>query len=199
MKSLLLVLALAGLAAAQDARDFLNQGVAAFKNGQYGEAVQLFQKAVDADPALVTARLYLGTAYMQQYIPGNDSSENRAFADSALREFNKVLELDAANRVAASSIASLYLNQKQWDTAQQWYERLTAMDPGNADAFYSMGFIAWSKWYPAYADVRKQMSMRPQDPGPLPDGAVKADLKAQYLPVLNQGMQNLEKALALNP
>lgn len=199
MRTLILLLALAGLAPAQDSRTFVNQGVTAFKSAQYAEAVQWFQKAVDADPSFVTARLYLGTAFMQQYIPGNEAPENRAFAESALREFQKVLDGDASNRVAMASIASLYLNQKQWDQAQQWYQKLTLADPSNADAFYSLGFIAWSKWYPAYSDARKQMSMRPQDPGPLPDGNVKNDLRARFLPVLQDGIANLEKALAINP
>ena len=199
MRTLILLLALAGVAPAQDSRTLLNQGVAAFKSAQYAEAVQWFQKAVDADPSFVTAHLYLGTAFMQQYVPGNEAPDNRAFAESALREFQKVLDLDASNRVAAASIASIYVNQKQWDQAQQWYQKLTVMDPADATAFYSLGFIAWSRWYPAYGEARKQMSMRPQDPGPLPDGAIKNDLKARFLPLLQEGTSNLEKALAINP
>ncbi len=54
------------------ARDQLNKGVAAFKNAQYPEAVEHFKTAVDLDPNFPTARLYLATAYMQQYIPGAD-------------------------------------------------------------------------------------------------------------------------------
>jgi Tfp pilus assembly protein PilF len=201
-KSLIILFALAGSVMAQDpmsARALVNQGVTAFKNANYPEAVQAFQKAVDTDPNFVTARLYLATAYMQQFIPGAESPENRSFAESALREFNKVLDLDPSNKIAVTSIASLYLNQKQWDQAQQWYEKLTAMDSGNADAYYSMGFIAWSKWYPAFSAARHQLGMRQEDPGPLPDGNVKTNLKIQYLPILDQGLRNLEKALAINP
>ncbi|HWC97643.1 MAG TPA: energy transducer TonB [Candidatus Sulfopaludibacter sp.] len=196
---LALVFALSALAVAQDAKSFLNQGVAAFKNGNLAEAVQSFQKAVDADPAFLPGHLYLATAYMQQYVPGNQTAENRGFADSALREFQSALNLDANNSVATASIASLYLNQKQWDNAQQWYERLTATNPGNADAYYSLGFVAWSRWYPAYSDARKLSGMKPQDPGPLPAGNIKASLKARYTPILEQGMQNLQKALDINP
>lgn len=201
-KSILVLFAATSLGIAQtptDARDLLNQGVTAFKNSHYAEAVQSFQKAVDADPSFVTARLYLATAYMQQYIPGAESAENRAFADSALREFNAVLNLDPSNKVAVASIASLYLNQKQWDQAQQWFQKQSEMDPSNADPYYSMGFIAWSKWYPAYAAARRQLGMKPEDPGPLPSGNVKANLKTTYLAVIEQGMRNLDKALAINP
>src|SRR5215469_9669244 len=124
-------------------RDQLNKGVQAFKNAQYSDAVENFKTAVELDPNFPTARLYLATAYMQQYIPGADSPENNKMATEAFNQFQKVLEQDPKNSVAIASIASLNLNQKKWDESQQWYEKLTAVDPQNADAYYSLGFIAW--------------------------------------------------------
>ena len=113
----LVVFSLAGALWAQDAKDFLNQGVQAFRNARYPEAVEAFQKAVAADPNFATAHLYLATAYMQQFIPGAESAENAAFARNATEEFLKVLTLDPNNKVAIASLASLELNQKLWDEA----------------------------------------------------------------------------------
>src|SRR5664279_250738 len=73
------------------ARDNLNRGVQAFKATKYSDAVEYFKKAVDLDPDFPTARLYLATAYMSQYIPGADSPENKQYAQSAMEQFNKVL------------------------------------------------------------------------------------------------------------
>jgi tetratricopeptide (TPR) repeat protein len=109
--AVVLCLAVAGLAA-QDAKELVNRGVAAFKTGRYADATAEFQKAVDADPSFVTARLYLATAYMQQYIPGADSPENQSVWFRAESEFRKVLDLDRSNKVAMASIASLNLNAK---------------------------------------------------------------------------------------
>ncbi|MGH7866529.1 MAG: tetratricopeptide repeat protein, partial [Candidatus Dormibacteraceae bacterium] len=61
-------------------RDQLNKGVQAFKNARYNEAVEHFKTAVELDPAFPTARLYLATAYMQQYVPGSDVPENKQMA-----------------------------------------------------------------------------------------------------------------------
>jgi len=72
-------------------RDNLNAGVNAFKAGQYTAAADAFKTAIDLDPDLPVARLYLATAYMQQYVPGSDTPENKRFADSALEQFDKVL------------------------------------------------------------------------------------------------------------
>ena len=59
-------------------RDQLNKGVQAFKNAQYPQAVENFKTAVELDPNFPTARLYLATAYMQQYIPGRRLAREQA-------------------------------------------------------------------------------------------------------------------------
>jgi Flp pilus assembly protein TadD len=64
-------------------RDQLNKGVQAFKNAQYPDAVEHFKEAVRLDPNFSTARLYLATAYMQQYIPGAESPENKQMSKAA--------------------------------------------------------------------------------------------------------------------
>ena len=147
-------------------RDQLNKGAQAFRNAQYAEAVEHFKNAVELDPTFPVAKLYLATAYMQQYIPGAESAENEKMAKAAFDTFMQVLQQDSRNTVAIASVASLYLNQKKWDDAQQWYEKLIAVEPSNADAYYSLGFIAWSKWYPAYGTARAEMGMKQDDPGP---------------------------------
>jgi len=180
-------------------RDQLNQGVRAFQSAQYPEAVEHFKTAVELDPAFPTARLYLATAYFQQYIPGAESPENTQMAKAAYDQFMKVLDQDTRNTVAMASVASLYLYQKKWDDAQQWYEKLVAVDPNNADAYYSLGFIAWSKWYPAYGTARVELGMKQDDPGPIKDKKVKQDLKTKWLPTINAGLQALDKTLQINP
>ena len=180
-------------------RDQLNQGVRAFQSAQYPEAVEHFKTAVELDPAFPTARLYLATAYFQQYIPGAESPENTQMAKAAYDQFMKVLDQDSRNTVAMASVASLYLYQKKWDDAQQWYEKLVAVDPNNAEAYYSLGFIAWSKWYPAYGTARVELGMKQDDPGPIKDKKVKQELKTKWLPTINAGLQALDKTLQINP
>ena len=136
---------------------------------------------------------------MQQYVPGAESAENAAFARNASEEFLKVLTLDPNNKVTIASLASLELNQKHWDEAERWYQRLLAVDPASVDAYYSLGFVAWSRWYPAYSQARSSVGMRPEDPGPIPNAAVRQDLRARYGNVLETGIANLQKTLELNP
>ena len=205
MRKVMLILAVAALAALSiscnqlKARDQLNKGVQAFTNAQYPEAVEHFKTAVELDPGFAAARLYLATAYMQQYIPGADSPENNKMAVAAFDNFKKVLEQEPKNTVAIASIASLNLNQKKWDEAQQWYEKLIAVEPQNADAYYSLGFIAWSRWYPEYGKARAALGMKQEDPGPIKDKKTKEELKQKFGPIIDGGLQALDKALQINP
>jgi len=205
MRNPILILSLAAVALLSagckqlQSRDKLNKGVQAFKSAQYADAVESFKKAVELDPSFSTARLYLATAYMQQYIPGAESPENSQMAQAAHDQFMKVLEQNPKDKVALASIASLYLNQKKWDEAQQWYEKLIAVDPNNTAAHYSLGFIAWSKWYPAYGTARANLGMKQEDPGPIKDKKVKEELKAKYGPVIDSGLASLDRALQIDP
>src|SRR5438876_10278604 len=79
------------------ARDLLNKGVVAFKNGQYDTAIDQFQKATEADPDLTTARLYLATAYATTYIPGAPSDQNKKLGEQAVVVFKEVLDRDPKN------------------------------------------------------------------------------------------------------
>ena len=197
-----MLLLAAGPLAAQDlvdARGWLNRGVSEFKAGNYAAATAAFQNAVQSDPSFITGHLYLAKAIMQQYIPGIESPANKANAAAADREFRKVLEMDAGNTTAMSYLASLNINQKKWDDAQAWYEKLVAADPGNAIGWYSMGFIAWSRWYPAYSEARKSLGMQPQDPGPMPPGAVKSQIRTQFTPIIDGGLRALRQGLLIDP
>ncbi|MBM3814171.1 MAG: tetratricopeptide repeat protein [Acidimicrobiia bacterium] len=180
------------------ARDQLNKGVHAFKLAKYAEAVEHFRTATELDPEFHTARLYLATAYMSQYIPGADSPENLEMAKNAFDEFNKALEKSPNDTVAIASIASLFFHQKKWAESEQWYSRLVKADPENKVGYYTLGVIAWTKSFQQRMEARAKMGMKPEDPGPLKDKKVREELKAELLPIVQSGIDSLNKALQID-
>jgi tetratricopeptide (TPR) repeat protein len=181
------------------ARDQLNKGVAAYKNAQYPQAVERFKTAVELDPKFDTARLYLATAYMMQYIPGADSPENQQMARAAQDQFQKVLDQNPKNELAIASIASLNFNEKKFDAAKQWYERMISVNAKNKEAYYTLGVIAWTQAFQQDAEARAKLGMKPEDPGPLKDKKVREELAAKNLSMINDGIQDLDKALQIDP
>jgi hypothetical protein len=191
------------------ARDQLNKGVQAFKSAKYNTAVDHFKQAVEYDPTFTMPQLYLGMAYFSQYIPGAESPENVQNAKAANDALLRVLELEPKNTTAISTLASLHFQQaqgnqpidqkmKKLDDSRAWYAKLAEVDPSQKEAFYSLGVIAWSKWYPALMTARSKLGMKPEDPGPIKDKKLKEELKAQWLPVIDNGIQNLEQALKID-
>lgn len=190
-------------------RDALNHGVQAYKGAKYADAVEYFKTAVALDPTNVNGRLYLATAYMSQYIPGAVSPENVEVAKQAQEEFMKVLEKDPSDRTALASLASLSYNEaqgmpdldtklKKLDEAKDWYLKLIAADPQNKEGFYSLGVIDWVKWYAPWMRARTELGMKPEEPGPIKDKKVKADLQEKYSATIEDGIKNLQKALELD-
>lgn len=192
-----------------EARDDLNKGVAAFKNARYPDAVLFFTKAVELDPTFVTARLYLATAYSNQYIPGADSPENVEMAKNAMENFQKVLDAEPKNATAIESIGSLYYQESQGaakiddklarlDNARQWYLKLTEVDPSRKEAFYTLGVIAWAEWYPDWNSARSKAGMKPDAPGPIKDKKAREELKAKHGQRIESGIASLNRALEID-
>ncbi len=181
------------------ARDNLNKGVQAFKGAQYSQAVDFFKIAVDTDPSFSTARLYLATAYMNQWIPGAESPDNDKMVNAAIDQFKKVLEEKPKDEVATASMASIYFQQKKFDEAEEWNKKLIALKPDSKEAYYTLGVIAWTRWIVPDREARNKLGMKPDDPGPIKDAKLRESLKVKYLPLLDQGISDMQKALQIDP
>jgi tetratricopeptide (TPR) repeat protein len=179
-------------------RDNLNKGVQEFRNAKFPEAIERFKTAVALDPTYTTARLYLATAYMQQYIPHGESPENKQNWQASFDQFQKVIDTDQKNTMATASIASLYFNAGDWANAQRWYEKLISLDPSNKEAYYCLGHIAWDQWVPVYRKALADQKMTEDDKKPLKDAKVREQLTAQYGELINRGIQNLDQSIKID-
>jgi len=190
-------------------RDHINQGIASYRNAKYSDAVDHFEQAIKLDPQNPTPQLYLATAYMVQWIPGAESPENLELARKAKDQFLRVLDKDPNEKTALAYLATLAFNQalslpldqklKMFDEAAKWHHRRIEVDPKEKEAYYTLGVIAYQKWIPALMTARSNLRMRPEDPGPLKDKKVKEELKTEYGGIVDEGMQNLNKALEIDP
>jgi tetratricopeptide (TPR) repeat protein len=177
------------------ARDQLNKGVQAYKNAKYEEAIQRFQKAVALDDSLLNARLYLATAYANQYIPGADTPENLRNANQAIDEFKNVLQKDPQNITSLKGIASLYFQMQKFDQAKDYNKKIIAVDPNDPEAYYSIAVIDWTQTYKPRMEERNKLGLKPEEP--IKDKKVCEALKEKNTATVQEGMDALEKALKL--
>lgn len=183
------------------ARDNLNSGVRAYKAGQYSQSANFFKEACDLDPEWNVPRLYLAMSYMSQWIPGSESAENKKFAASALDQFTRVLSSNPTQQdkeVATAAVASIYFNEKDFDKAVEWNRKMIELNPKSKEAYYTLGVIAWTKWVQEDLRARADMKMKREDPGPLKDKKIKEELKAKWMPTLDTGISDIQKALDID-
>src|SRR5246500_4391075 len=206
MKTSLRILAVVAIAAAivfaagcnkLRARDQLNKGVQSYKNNKYEEAIDHFQQAVSLDPGLLNARLYLATAFAQQYIPGADTPDNNKMAEQAIDQYKEVLKRDPKNVNSVKGIAYLYLQMKQFDKSKEFYRKATELDPNDPEPYYSVAVIDWTQTYQPRMEERSKLGLKPDEP--LKDKKVCAALKEKNGSNIQEGIDNLKKALDLRP
>ena len=145
------------------ARDQLNKGVKAYRSANYEEAIEHFKNAVFLDSDLKVAKLYLATAYAQQYVPGVDAPDNLRMAHQAIDEYQKVLENDPKSVNSLKGIAFLYMQMKDFDKAREYYKKAIEVDPNDPEIYYSVGVIDWSQAYKDAADLKAANGMKVDD------------------------------------
>ena len=187
------------------ARDQLNKGVKAYKDNHYEQAIDHFQQAIQLDPGLLNARMYLATAFVSQYIPGLDSPDNLRTAQQAIDEYQKVIDANPSREQkvnSAKGVAYLYLNMKKWEDAKKYYRMASELDPNDPEPYYSIGVIDWTACYQPRMEERAKLGLKPDENlnGKNKDQKkVCEELKPKNTPYIQEGIDSLNKAIQLRP
>jgi len=169
--------------------------VQAYKHARSEEAIQHFKQAVDRDPTLLNARLYLATAYAQLYIPGADTPDNNKFAEQAIEQYKAVLELDPKNAASVKGIAYLDLQMKQFDQAKGFYRKATELDPNDPEPYYSVAVVDWTQTYQPRMELRAKLDLKQLQP--LIRSAECWQLRDANRELVDDGIVMLKKAIEL--
>src|SRR4030095_7632433 len=192
------------------ARDLLNKGVAAFKNGQYDAAVEDFKHAKGLHPSLLHARLYLATAYASQYIPGAPSEQNKNIGKQAVQEFKDILTNYPDNLSAIDGIGSILFQMagtpydpKLFEESKTYHQKHIQLKPEDPEPYYWIGVIDWTLAFRANGEMRKEyneknIKKQVKDTEPLP-AAIRGEYLQKYGSLIDEGITALQKAITLRP
>jgi tetratricopeptide (TPR) repeat protein len=193
------------------ARDLLNKGVAAYRDGKFDQSIEDFKQAKDLDPTLTNARLYLATAYATQYIPGAPSDENIRMGEQAIKEFQDVLTADPNNISAIDGIGSILYNmagtpytRARFEESKTYHMKHIALKPEDPEPYYWIGVIDWTLTYRSNLEMRGKWRLAHltaktlKDDDPMPP-----DIREEYIKengqLIDEGIEKLRKALELRP
>lgn len=191
------------------ARDKLNKGVEAYKAGQYDAAIEDFKQASEYDPGLTDAKLYLATAYSNQYIDGAPSPENLRNGTEAIRVYKEILAKDPNNIGAIDGVASMTFrlggnpyNRNTLEDAKTYYQKHIALKPADAEPYYSIGVIDWSIPYHVNGTMRvdynKTAKKQLKITDPLPP-KLRDQFTQECGTTVDDGIAALKKAIELKP
>ncbi|HWG58149.1 MAG TPA: tetratricopeptide repeat protein [Candidatus Acidoferrales bacterium] len=181
----------------------------AYKNGQYDLAIEDFKQASDLDPGLTDAKLYLATAYSNQYIPGAPSPENLRNGTEAIRVYQEILAKDPNNLHAIDGVGSMLssmggnpYDQKKMEEAKTYYQKHIQLKPTDAEPYYAVGTIDWAIPYHANLELREEYNKKAKkqlkvtDPLP-PD--LREQFSKEFESIVDEGIASLKKAIELKP
>jgi len=193
------------------ARDLLNKGVAAYRDGKFDQSIEDFKQAKDLDPTLTNARLYLATAYATQYIPGAPSEDNIRMGQAAVKEFQDVLSADPNNISAIDGIGSILYNmagtpykREMFEESKTYHMKHIALKPEDPEPYYWIGVIDWTLTYRSNLEMRGKWRLAHltaktlKDDEPMPPD-VRADYSKENSQLIEEGITSLKKALELRP
>jgi tetratricopeptide (TPR) repeat protein len=129
------------------------------------------------------------------------------FAQTAIGEFEKVLEVEPGNLTALGYIASLYYGlsgseqtdqgvREFFDKAKEFRRRLIEVDPQNPVHYYSIGVIDWALAFKANMAKRAELGLSAELP--LPPRSLR-QLADENSALVEEGSEMLEKAIEINP
>jgi hypothetical protein len=130
--------------------------------------------------------------------------------EEAIAEYRGVLEKDPDNLSAIDGLASILyqmagqpFDPKKFEESKSFHERHIALKPQDPQPYYSVGVIDWALAYRGNTEMRSEYNrnnIRKQvkDTDPLPP-AVRKAYTDKYQPLVDDGIDKLNKAMALKP
>jgi tetratricopeptide (TPR) repeat protein len=191
------------------ARDMLNKGVQAYKDGRFDVAVEDFKQARDLDPTLTSAQLYLATAYASQFVPGLPSQENINNGQQAISEFKEILTQDPNNLAAIDGIGSILysigatpFDEGKLEESKSYHMRHIEIKPDDPEPYHWVAVIDWSITFHANNEMRQTYNQtakkRLAEDAPLPPELARG-FADKYGSVVDEGIQYSQKAVELKP
>ncbi len=101
------------------ARNEVDEGVQAFRQAHYEDAIAHFEQAIANDPDLVVARMYLAATYLQVFEPGVDTPENVIWATKALDQYSEILRRNPSDVESLKGVAYLKLQLNELPRKQE--------------------------------------------------------------------------------
>lgn len=186
------------------AKNSLNEGARAYKDGKFAEAQQKFEEALALDPEQKFAPIFIARSIQQQYKPGVDTAENKAKAEEAIAAYKRVLDKDPNNDDAFTAVTYLYRQMRDENQENAWLMQRASLETApkekRSDAFTILASKQWNCSYNITDQKENKATVEKGDKVIVeykkPQNQADFD---QALTCINKGLELVKQAIDLNP
>ena len=185
------------------AKNALNEGARAYKDGRFPDAEAKFREAHELDPTQKNAPLFIARAVQQQYKPGVNTPENIAIGERAIQAYQDILTADPQNEDAYKAIVFLYGQMKRDEKVNELLMQRASSGPNPEAKAQALIILASKQWKCANDITERKENQTKEDKGDkilihYKKPADQADFdKIQQC--VNEGMKLAEQAVSLSP
>jgi pentatricopeptide repeat protein len=141
----------------QFAKQYLAQGLQAYTDGKYDQAISLLNSAVGLAPQSDTAL----NAY--QYVAYSYVKQGKT--EAAIDTYNKMIKANPTDDTTHTSLANLYYSSNRFDDALKEYERAVTLNPSAANRYsLGQGYLAADQYNNALQQFKMVQQQSPTDP-----------------------------------
>jgi hypothetical protein len=137
------------------AKNALNEGARAYKDGRFPDAEARFREAHELDPTQKAAPLFIARAVQQQYKPGVQTPENLAIGEKAIAEYDKILKNNPGDEDAYKAIVFLYGQMKNEGKVNELLMQRASGGPTPTAKAEALTILASKQWQCSY-DITEQ-------------------------------------------
>jgi hypothetical protein len=185
------------------AKNALNEGARAYKDGRFPDAEEKFRNAFELDPTQKNAPVFIARAVQQQYKPGVQTPENLAIGERAIAAYQDILNRDQSNDDAYKAIVFLYTQMKRDEKVNEMLAERAKNGPTPKAKAEALTILASKQWQCSY-DITEQKENKTTENKPdkilihYRKPANQADFdKAQQC--TTEGLKLAEEAASLDP
>jgi hypothetical protein len=185
------------------AKNALNEGARAYRDGRFPDAEEKFRESFALDPSQKNAPLFIARAVQQQYKPGVQTPENLAVGERAVTAYQDILSRDPGNEDAYKAIVFLYGQMKNEEKVNQLLAERAKGGPTPTAKSEALTILASKQWNCSY-EITEQKENKTTENKPdkilihYKKPANQADFdKAQQC--TTEGLRLAEEAASLDP
>jgi tetratricopeptide (TPR) repeat protein len=187
--------------------ELIKAGQDALAHSDWRAASQAFQHAVDLNPSSVRAHEGLGIALFRALSTGSvRASLDNDIADRAESHLKQAASLSPSAPRPLVELADLEAflaghapdEQSRGDhfkEAQDALKQVISLEPSKPEACMRLASIERDEFTPVLEGVRQRY---PKIAGPIPDANVRSDLQKRYLHLVEDAIENAQRASEMN-